>query len=98
MHPDPSERPFGAPFAGSPQFSGRPITRASFSRELPERVWVVNRGELFWSDDYSATFTKLNSRDHFATSTPGFQTIHAHADSADVVYTDWAVSKDGGQT
>ena len=97
-HPDSSRRPFGAPFAGSTQSSGRPITRASFSRERPERVWVVTRGELFWSDDYSATFTKLNSRDHFATSKPGFRTIHTHAASADVVYTDWAVSKDGGQT
>ena len=98
IHPDSSERPFGAPFAGSQQTSGRPITRASFSRERPERVWVVTRGELFWSDDYSASFTKLNSREHFATSTPGFQTVHAHAASADVVYTDWAVSKDGGLT
>ena len=97
-HPDSSSRPFGPPFARAAQTSARPITQASFSLQQPERVWVVSRGHLFWSDDYSQTFMEIRGRDHFSTSSPRFQTVHAHAASADMVYTDWAVSRDGGQT
>ncbi len=98
MHPDSRWRPFGAPFARVGQVAGRPLTHASYSRHLPERVWVVSKGELFRSNDYTDTFTELPSADHFSTPTPGFKTVHAHAASADAVYTDWAVSKDGGRT
>ena len=41
-HPDSSSRPFGPPFARAAQTSARPITQASFSRQQPERVWVVS--------------------------------------------------------
>ena len=98
MHPDARWRPFGAPFARVGQVAGRPLTHASFSRHLPERVWVLSKGELFRSNDYTETFTELPSADHFSTPTLGFKIVHAHAASANVVYTDWAVSKDGGQT
>ena len=98
-HPsDPRWRPFGAPFARVGQVAGRPLTRISFSRQFPDRVWVVSRGHLFRSEDYTETFTELPSTEHFSTPTPDFQIVHAHDASADVVYTDWAVSKDGGQT
>ena len=98
LHPDAEGRPFGPPFASTPPNPRRPITQAAFSRQHPERVWVVSRGQLYRSDDYSETFMELGSSDHFSTLTPEFQTVHAHAASADVVYTDWAVSRDGGQT
>lgn len=97
-HPDSERRPFGSPFARTPPNPPRPLTQATFSRQYPERVWAVSRGQLYRSDDYSETFMELHSAEHFSTATPGFQTVHAHSASRDVVYTDWTVSRDGGQT
>ena len=69
----------------------------SFSRSRPDRVWMVSRGQLYWSDDYTTTWTWVPQK-IFEIGNPGFRTVHAHDADADVIYTDWAVTKDGGET
>ena len=69
----------------------------SFSRQRPDRVWLANKGQLFWSDDYTETWTWV-PQGIFEIGNPGFRTVHAHDADADVIYTDWAVTKDGGAT
>ncbi len=72
-------------------------SQASFSRQQPDRVWAV-WGTVYRSDDYTSTWTKLDPLEYFQVHNPKFNTVLAHDANADVIYTDWAVTMDGGQS
>ena len=75
-------------------FPDRTIRRLSASRQNPDRIWVASRGitgGLWKSEDYSDTWEHV-------LDDPQAHTVHVHQFDDQVIYTNTAVSKDGGAT